>query len=304
LDGESAMYSQSGQRAGTELTGATFLVALVAVGCSLIPVPVCGDGFVVNRNGEYVPETEQRAYITWTNGMETLVALCNWCVDRDYLEANPLRKLRRFDITPRTTRRALTREEIDRLLSVAEPDRRLLYEVALCSGLRAKELRSLKVADLDTNSNGLWLDAAWTKNRKAGFQPLPPDLVCRLAAKSAGKAPGRPLLTVPKWQGEALAWDMKRAGIPRDVPGRGKVDFHALRVTLTTLLVESGANVKEAQSLLRHSTPPPDHERVCQGPSRSDSSRRRPDRRCSAPGPKVGLKRLAVEPLLAMPRLA
>ena len=131
----------------------------------------------------------------------------------------------------------------------------MLYEVALCSGLRAKELRSLKVADLDTQSNGLWLDAKWTKNRKAGFQPLPPDLVRRLSEYSAGKAPGRPLLTLPKWQGEALAWDLKRAGIPREIPGQGKVGFHALRTTFTTLLVESGANVKEAQSLLRHSSP-------------------------------------------------
>jgi len=46
-----------------------------------------------------------------------------------------------------------------------------------------------------------------------------------------------------------------RAGIPRRIDGLGKVDFHACRVAYTTLVVESGANVKEAQELLRHSTP-------------------------------------------------
>jgi len=33
------------------------------------------------------------------------------------------------------------------------------------------------------------------------------------------------------------------------------VDFHSLRNAFTTLVIDSGANVKEAQSLLRHSTP-------------------------------------------------
>ena len=47
---------------------------------------------------------------------------------------------------------------------------------------------------------------------------------------------------------------MESAGIPKWTE-EGKIDFHAFRTTFTTLVVESGANVKEAQSLLRHSTP-------------------------------------------------
>src|SRR5690606_14813314 len=49
--------------------------------------------------------------------------------------------------------------------------------------------------------------------------------------------------------------DLKRAKIPKHVPGLGKVDFHACRVAYTTFVIEAGANVKEAQVLLRHSTP-------------------------------------------------
>jgi hypothetical protein len=40
----------------------------------------------------------------------------------------------------------------------------------------------------------------------------------------------------------------------RDSKGR-RVDFHALRATYITLLVKSGASVKEAQELARHSDP-------------------------------------------------
>ncbi|HNT87788.1 MAG TPA: tyrosine-type recombinase/integrase, partial [Candidatus Hydrogenedentes bacterium] len=103
----------------------------------------------------------------------SLNSFCNWCIDRDYMEEHPLKKLKRFDATPKTVRRAITPEEIARLLEVAPEDRRILYETAFCSGLRAKELKSLTVHDLDLRRGGLHLHAKWTKNRMAGFQPLP-----------------------------------------------------------------------------------------------------------------------------------
>ena len=51
-----------------------------------------------------------------------------------------------------------------------------------------------------------------------------------------------------------LKRDLKAAGIPQHTPS-GKVDFHALRVVFDTLVIESGANLKEAMSLMRHSSP-------------------------------------------------
>ena len=48
------------------------------------------------------------------------------------------------------------------------------------SGLRAGELRSLSVRHLDHQRGGIELEAEWTKNRRAGFQPLPAGLMERL----------------------------------------------------------------------------------------------------------------------------
>ena len=145
-------------------------------------------------------------------------------------------------------------EEVARLLRGCDPARRLLYEVALVAGLRANELRHLTFGHLDATSLGLHLDAAWTKNRKPGFQPPPASLVERLVRSSAGKAKTAPLFGVNTHPGRTPEKDLKRAGIAKETP-EGKVDFAAWRTTFATLVVESGANLKEAQTLMRHSTP-------------------------------------------------
>ena len=105
-------------------------------------------------------------------------------------------------------------------------------------GLRANELRNLAVKHLDIKRGGLHLDAAWTKNRKPGFQPLSASLVQRLLAFAQSgeptrlykkhynradtklKAPKHPLLYVPTHTARDLDIDLKVAGIPKLLPGR------------------------------------------------------------------------------------
>ena len=209
---------------------------------------------------------------TLQNDVEALKAFCRWCVKRGYLLVDPLAALVPFDITARTTRRALTGAEVRALLDAAPEHRRLLYEVALCSGLRAKELRSLSVADLDVERGGLHLRAEWTKNRKSGFQPLPGELLRRLILLSESRGaltlygryrkrnagskdvPNEPLLYVPQNTSRTFSIDRETAGIKKQTFS-GTVDFHALRVTYVTFIFNARANVKEAQTLARHSTP-------------------------------------------------
>ena len=201
-----------------------------------------------------------------------MAAFCDWCEDRGYLDIDPLKALAAFDTTPITRRRALTGDEIGRLLEACAPHRRMLLETAFLTGLRANELRNLTVDDLDHEECGLHLRAHWTKNRQEGFQPLPRSLVDRLhqhiqsgeAAVCYSRtytrkgaqltAPKEPLLYVPTHPSCEMDIDLQAAGIPKHAPG-GKVDFHAARVAYINLVLESGVSVKEAQALARHSTP-------------------------------------------------
>ena len=197
---------------------------------------------------------------TLENYADGLRAFCQWLVKRGLLAEDPLERISSFDTTAKSKRRALTVAEIHTLLNSIDADgtvwakrRRLGYEVAIASGLRAGEIRALRVGDLDVDRGGLYLRAEWTKNRKPGFQYLPASLVSRLRDASNGKAKEEPLVFVAREAATALEADLRRAGLSK-YASDGKVDFHALRVAFTTLVYEAGANLKTAQVLARHST--------------------------------------------------
>ena len=144
-----------------------------------------------------------------------LVAFCNWCVRESRLLANPFAALPRANeaVDRRRTRRALTLEEIGRLLKTAEErplheqmlirrgknrgkllgkvrertkramlqlgrDRAMFYRIAIFTGLRVGEIASLTLADvcLDAVPPHIKLQARHDKARRGARQPLPDDL--------------------------------------------------------------------------------------------------------------------------------
>lgn len=134
-------------------------------------------------------------------------------------------------------------------------DRSMLYRVAMGTGFRASELRSLVPESfrLEGDSPTITVSAGYTKNKKEARQPIRRDLADALTPWLAGKPAGKPLWLFDKLA-TLLQRDLARAGIPyRDDHGR-VLDGHALRHSYITNLIKSGANPKEAQTLARHST--------------------------------------------------
>jgi integrase len=195
----------------------------------------------------------KKSNLTIRHRATCLSAFCHWCVQRGLLDDDPLKGMVAFPKQAKQARRAMTAAEVQKLLEHCTPERRRMYECALASGLRANELRSLTVADVDAERGGLRLHAEWTKNRKPGFQPLPSPVVARLVEACKGRAGDAPLLEIGTQPARDLKRDFDKAKLLKFGPG-GKVDFHALRVAYTTFVIESGANIKEAQALARHST--------------------------------------------------
>ena len=167
----------------------------------------------------------------------------------------------------RHERRALNPDELARVIDAAEcgpvvlgmsgPDRAMLYRVAAGTGFRAGELASLTPDsfDVDANPPTVTVRAAYSKRRRDDVQPIRPDLAELLRPWLAGKPVGCPVFDLPDKTAKMLRSDLDAAGVPyADAAGR-VVDFHALRHTFITAVVNSGASVKVAQELARHSTP-------------------------------------------------
>lgn len=166
----------------------------------------------------------------------------------------------------RRKRRALTPEEAVRLVESTEagpivmgmtgPDRAMLYALAIGTGLRSAELRTLSPERFDFGSDPptVTVLACYAKSDKEAIQPLPAALADRLAPWIALKAPGKPVFDGMTNDGEMIRIDLNAAGIVSETDS-GIVDFHALRATYISHLVSSGASVKTCQVLARHSSP-------------------------------------------------
>jgi len=179
-----------------------------------------------------------------------------WAVAALRLDADPCAHIKRVDAggDRRRKRRALTPDEVRRLLAVAGP-RRLLYLFALWTGLRKSELRRLEWRDVlidDTDRPALVLRPEATKAKREDTIPLRYDLAALLReARPEGFAPtGRVFRTVPTFK----TWkqDLKRANIEYRLEDGSIAGFHSLRVTYSTELDLAGVSDQTGIALTRH----------------------------------------------------
>jgi len=179
----------------------------------------------------------------------------------------------------RHRRRVLTEDEIKRLLAAAEngesfisrkglprnsdkiemtgPDRAMLYRFALETGFRASECGSLTPESFDLDdleSARVTVEAAYSKHRRKDVQPLRRSFAEMMKAYLESKQSGEKVFPMPPKPVKMLQVDLEAAGIDyRDSSDR-YVDFHALRHTFITRLIQAGAAPAVAQRLARHST--------------------------------------------------
>ena len=224
--------------------------------------------------------------------LRSVKAFTRWLRDEKRAPDDNLVALAGFnaDTDRRYIRREMAPEELAYLLATVETytmpqhnlsgrDRAMAYRVALGTGFRSKELRSLtpESFDLDSDPPTVTVQAACSKRRRLDVQPIRQDLADILRPWLADCEPGEhPFANMPeqtarmlrddldearrRWLSEAET-DAQRAERKRsdflqhkDAAGRA-ADFHGLRHAYISALVAGGASVKTAQELARHSTP-------------------------------------------------
>ena len=209
--------------------------------------------------------------------LQSFKQFCRWAVREGRVTDNPVAHLSGLNARTdrRIERRALTADECRRLLAAAEngapvlrmsgPDRAMLYRVALETGLRWKELRSLTAGSfaLDAGAPTVTIRAAYSKHRREDVLPLRPETAAALREYLARRLPGGPAFPMPASDGggaQIMRADLAATGGNGLEPIRYKdaaghvADFHALRHTFITALCNGGVHPKMAQTLARHST--------------------------------------------------
>ncbi len=180
--------------------------------------------------------------------LASISGFARWAFIRKYMNENPFRRCQKIKVfEPLQTRRALTKDEIKRLLATASNP--TLYIMALSTGLRKGELEKLRWKDVDLERKFVCVRASIGKNRKLVHLPLTYEAVKAL-----------------KWYhkncfdsdfvfgriGEKWVKDYEKAGILIHNENV-RCDFHSLRVTFLTLLVLEGVHPRSCQELARHS---------------------------------------------------
>ena len=191
-----------------------------------------------------------------------------WLVQERRMPDDPLIGLKGLNVKldPRHERRTLSQEDLVKFLDAARagkpfrgisgPDRRLLYMVALYTGLRCSELASLtpESFSLDVDPPTVTVQAGYSKRRSEDVLVLRSDLAADLKTWLRWKPKGESLWP-GTWKEKAsrmVKRGLEAAGIGYKTEA-GVFDFHAIRHQFISSLAASGVHPKVAQELARHS---------------------------------------------------
>ena len=191
----------------------------------------------------------------------------NWMVRDDRAASNPLSHLQRCKAAEkRVRRRALTVEECRRLIGATEEaednygmtgaERAMMYRVALGTGFRVAEIRSLTLQSFSLAGKypTITVEAAYSKNRTRREQPIAGKLADDLEIFLASRVPEAPVFKPNADKtADMLRDDLAKANIPSEDSAGNRVDFHALRHTYITLGAQAGIAPKVLMDLARHS---------------------------------------------------
>ncbi|MFL6332060.1 MAG: tyrosine-type recombinase/integrase [Pyrinomonadaceae bacterium] len=183
--------------------------------------------------------------------LSVLCRVFNLAVENGYTNQNPTTKVRRLRDEERRAR-YLTREEevpLRETLSEKYPHLLPLFDLALNTGMRLREMLLLRKSEVDFPTGRVILPAERTKEKRRKILPLNPaalDVLRTLAADSDGR-----LLFGRGFEASYVERQWKAAC--REA-GVADLHIHDLRHTFATRLAEAGVNETTIMGLLGHSS--------------------------------------------------
>ena len=228
-----------------------------------------GCGFVIWRNvsaekvNEYIegrPDgmSQQTAHFY----VQSFRRFVGWMFEQGYIDKAP--KMNNVS-TSRNYGIPFELDEFKQLLEAARTgpesygltghQRYILYLLAVETGLRRDELRSLTVASVDLKNSCVFvkggMDGA-TKNKDDAVQHFTPETGQLLQEYIKGKMPNVQLFKIHDKSGWMIQADCKAAGIEVEKSNGKKLNFHSLRHTCGSYLSAHGVQPKVVMEIMRH----------------------------------------------------
>lgn len=197
-------------------------------------------------------ERERRRRATINKTVTYLKAALDRAFEHGHVEARAAwARLRKFKGTDNARITRLSTEEARRLTNAAAPDFRRLLELALLTGARYGELIAFRTRDFDEGSGTLLV--AESKSGKPRRIPLTDEGRQLLESLTAGKTPDEVILM----KADGTAWKKNdQFERIRETCSAAKIsppiNFHAIRHTTASLLVEKGVPLAFVAELLGH----------------------------------------------------
>lgn len=223
---------------------------------------------------------------------QAIKQFCRWMVRDGRADKSPVEHLSAENVRTdrRHDRRPFETDELRYLIAdaqksgprygVAGPDRAMLYRVAVETGLRANELKSVRWTDIHLNADQptITVRAAYSKRRRNDTLPLTAGTAlllgsyreqcggknddhvfrmphsCNVARMLRGDMDAARTVWIDDADSESERERRQDSSFLSYVDGAGRyADFHALRHTFITNLTKAGIAPKLAQDLARHS---------------------------------------------------
>ena len=197
------------------------------------------DKFILQRGTEVSRPTLNK-------DIRNLKTFIYWCKKKRYI--NNEIELRELKEDERPVK-SLNDVQIRKLLAAAEPYVAMKVRIllALGTGLRRGDIDSLKIGDVDFETNSISTSSKKTKKSMAS-RPVSAELMTKLSEYVCGLDVGQEKIFSAKFNYRKWRKICKKAEL-------AELKFHDLRKTFGSLLAQNGVSTAVTQRLLEHSSP-------------------------------------------------
>ena len=197
------------------------------------------DKFILERGKEVIRSTLNK-------DIRNLRAFINWCGENRYVNGEI--KIRELKEDERPVK-SLSNTQIKKLLSTCKRYKTLRMRIllALGTGLRLGDLESIRVSDINFESNSVTTRSKKTR-KSMGSRPVPVPIMAELKKYVSGLDAKQENIFNDNFS--RYRWVKIRQKL-----GLDDFKFHDLRKTFGSVLAQNGVSTAVTQKLLEHSSP-------------------------------------------------